>query len=505
MRKHFGTLVTVTLMLLFSGVARADIQDVLPELEAYAIQVMEEEKVPGMAYAIVEKDQIIYANGFGLREMGKPARVRPHTVFEIGSTSKAFTVALLAMLDDERKLSWEDKVQQHWRGFAMYDPWVAKELTIADLVSQRSGMPAYSLDLMSFIGFNGSQIARAVRYVEPVTSFRSTFGYVNNLFLVAGKVIESKTGLSWRDNLDVSIFGPLGMTGSTADPEIVATWKDVARGYMVTSDGSLWPIPDNWIYAGWVDTYGPAGGIRSNVLDMANWIRLQLGRGSFEGRRMISRNNVAYMHQPKVFAYGDIFGGLACYGSGWMYNVLSPHVLVWHNGSTMGMHSVVALVPDADVGLVVLTNSNGNQVPERIMTKFYELYFNTTTAKSFRGQVMGAGPGKVLIDRKKPPALLRAPLAHLPYDRYCGVYSHPAYGRMTVKVVHGALFAILGPNHIKASLIPYSGHTFQMALPDFPDGESLATFIVQPDKNAEGVVMEAFSDSNGGRYSRVND
>ncbi len=189
------------------------------ELEAYAIAIMNEESVPGMAYAIVENDQVVYAKGFGVKEQHGIDPVNPYTTFMIGSTSKAFTTALAAMLADEGKLHWNDRVIQHLPGFQLMDPWVTREFIVEDLFSQRSGLPAYSLDPMSFIGFSGRDIQRALRFVEPVSSARR-MTYVNNLFLTGADLIEQVSGFNWADNLDRRIFEPLGMASSTTDPGV---------------------------------------------------------------------------------------------------------------------------------------------------------------------------------------------------------------------------------------------------------------------------------------------
>lgn len=506
MKKHLLALwVLAAVLQIFAAGARADVQDILTDLESYAVQTMAEQGVPGMAYAIVKDDAVIYAKGFGVRESGKTDAVDVHTVFEIGSTSKAFTSALLAVLVDRGALSWDDPVRKHWPGFAMFDPWVSREFQIADLVSQRSGMPSYSTDPMAFLGFARERVVRSTRYVEPASSFRSRFCYVNNLFVTAGKVIEARTGLSYEDSLDVTFFGPLGMSETTANPEIVATWTNVARGNITMSDGSLWPIPDGWIHSDWIDIMAPAGGIRSTVLDMTRWVRLMLGRGSFNDQQLISRANVAYLQEPRIFAFSQEEDLPACYASGWLNSPMSPHALIWHNGTTFGMHAVVGLVPAANTGIVVLTNTGGNTVPEKLMFKFYELAFNSEVSHSVQSRVIAERPDSLFSTARHAPRSVPEPQAHLPFERYCGVYSNPAYGPVTVKMIGRNLYAIVGPKRIRAPLTPYSGNTFIITLSEELEWVSLATFVVEPDQNASAVVIDLFEDVNKGRFERTAD
>lgn len=500
-----------------TGAARAEVDPVLDELEAYAVQIMQEQKVLGMAYAIVKDDQVIYSKGFGVKDAATGAPVDAHTVFEIGSTSKAFTTALLAMLADEGRIGWSDPVLEHLPKFAMMDRWVTREFQIADLVSQRSGMQPYSLDLMAFLGFNRDDIVRAVRFVEPITSFRSTFGYVNSLFLAAAEVVERKTGLSWANNLDVSIFGPLGMTETTANPEVVATLSNIARGHIGIPSGELWPIPDDWTYGDWIDTYGPAGGIRSNVLDMSKWIRMQLGRGSFEGNQLISAENIDAMHNPRVFMGNQVFGEVASYASAWLYNSFSPYAVVWHNGGTSGMHSIVALIPKANLGLVVLTNTISNNVPELMLAKAYALYFHPEDEASVllaghpsaSNDATMTGPGLFFPRSARTEATATiSPQVSLPLQRYTGTYSNPAYGRVTVSVVDHALHAVIGPKKLDIRLVPFSGNSFKGLFPDMPvapDYEIIVTFDVPTGGKARALVIDSFADVNMGRFTRTRD
>jgi CubicO group peptidase (beta-lactamase class C family) len=478
---------------------------------------MQEQNIPGMAYAIVKDDKVVYAKGFGVKDAAAEEPVGVHTVFEIGSTSKAFTTTLLAMLADEGQIDWDDPVRAHLPEFSLMDPWVTNEFQIADLVSQRSGMPPYSLDLMAFIGFGRDDIARAVRFVEPITSFRSTFGYVNTLFLTAAEIIEDKTGFAWEDNLDVSIFGPLGMTETTAHPEVVATLRDIARGHIVSESGGLWPIPDNWTYADWIDIYGPAGGIRSNVMDMTKWIRMQLNDGQFEGTRIVSEENIAVMREPRIFVGIPVFGDVASYASAWIYNTFSPYPVVWHNGETSGMHSIVALIPKANAGLVVLTNSAPNSLPELMLAKAYALYFHPEGTEGLRLETQATaadsaattGPGDLFRRPARSLAMDEIdPQIGLPLDRYVGVYTNPAYGTITVSLVDDALHALIGPKELMVPLVSYSGNTFSGQFPDMPmtsDSELLITFIVPSGENARELRVDLFHDVDQGRFTRVID
>lgn len=475
----------------------------LDELATYVDAERRAAGVPGLAYAVIQGDELADLRVLGVKQLGGSDAVDTHTVFEIGSTTKAFTAAMLAMVVEEGKLTWDDRVADHLPSFAMHDRWVTRELRVADLVCQRSGLPGYALDNMQNIGFGRDAIIRAHRFVEPKTSFRSTFAYQNNLWLVAAALIEQKSGFSWEDNLDRRIFGPLGMTSSTTSPEVVGTMPDVATGHFSPDHGSLVPVPPDWPYLHGVDICGPAGAIRSTVLDMAQWLRLHINLGAVGETRLLQATSVAYLHAPKTIivtgsspsAEGDVMA----YASGWFFQTRRRHPLVWHGGATTGMHSLVGYVPEAGVGMVMLTNTPDNRVPENAFYRLADLVLglNATTA----------APLEVAADRGVPRAS-HAPRTvdagpPLPLERYVGTYANPAYGPFEVRVRDGHLEMVLGPNRLVGVLRPVSGNTFDMAWPEWPAIVSTVTFTVPAGRPAEKMTVSLFEDVRGGEFLRA--
>ena len=193
-----------------------DQPELLSRLEAYVQTAQQQWSVPGLAIAVVKDDQVVYAKGFGVKRVGATDPVDPDTVFQIGSTSKAFTAALVAMQVDDGKFKWTDRVIDHLPSFEMHDPWVTREFQVADLMAQHSGMPAYAGDGMAILGFPADYVVSKIKLIDPVTSFRSEFAYVNNLFLVAGDLARATGGRPWAENLDQRVFRPLGMQSSSS-------------------------------------------------------------------------------------------------------------------------------------------------------------------------------------------------------------------------------------------------------------------------------------------------
>ncbi|RME95229.1 MAG: DUF3471 domain-containing protein, partial [Alphaproteobacteria bacterium] len=256
-----------------------------------------------------------------------------------------------------------------------------------------------------------------------------------------------------------------------------------------------------------LSVFSPAGGLYSNVLDMTHWVRMQLADGFFEQRRILSEESIRTLRAPRTLVSSGEAGDVAGYATGWLYQVRSPYPLIWHNGSTMGMHSVVALIPGADLGLVVLTNSYGNTLPELMMLKLYDLTFGATPAKAYLPQ-LGSPAGRSRIERLQPAgAALRGAAelegTALDLNSYCGRYVNPAYGPIRVFQRNAGLVAVMGPKGIEAQLARVTGHTFTMTWPSLPMLESEVTFdLVAGSGGARRMMVEAFGDVRGGVFVR---
>ena len=253
-------------------------QQTLPvDLDEYVARALKEFNVPGLALAVVKDGRVIVAKGYGVREAGKPERVDEQTLFGIASNTKAFTTAALAMLVDEGKLSWDDPVIKHLQTFQMYDPYVTREMTVRDLLTHRSGMGLGAGDLMFWppTSFTRAEIMRNVRFLKPVTSFRSRYAYDNVLYMVAGEVLRTVSGRNWDEFIKERIFVPLGMTRSNTSTNELRAGDNIVSPHAM-AEGNLKPIA---FYN--LDNVAPAGAINSSVVDMAKWLIAQLDNGKY--------------------------------------------------------------------------------------------------------------------------------------------------------------------------------------------------------------------------------
>jgi CubicO group peptidase (beta-lactamase class C family) len=351
----------------------------LATLDGYVATAMKEFKVPGIAIAIVKNDSIVYAKGYGTRTLGQNQPVDDNTIFAIGSASKAFTTAIIAMAVDEGKMKWNEKVTAYLPNLQLYDSYASRDLTIRDAVSHRSGLARGDL-AWYLAGFSREEILRRVRYLEPSWGFRSTFGYQNLMYLAAGQSVAAVEGRSWDDLVASKIFAPLGMKSSSTSISALEGKPNVATPHAEWSD-TVHAIPYKNI-----DNIAPAGSINSNVRDMAQWVRMQLGHGKYGQQQLISTGNHDEMWLPNIHIRLEGPAGtflapganLSAYGMGWFLQDFNGRLAVHHGGNIDGMSAMVAMLPSEKLGVVILTNLDGTPAPEALFPYIFDLYTRDT-------------------------------------------------------------------------------------------------------------------------------
>ena len=312
-------------------------------------------KVPGLAVAIVKDGEVVFSQGFGLRDVEGTAAITPRTLFAIGSCTKAFTTMGLAILVDEGKLDWDAPVRNYLPAFQMHDPMATERMTPRDLVTHRSGLPRN--DLVWY----GSSLSRRelvdrLRYLEPNKDFRTVWQYQNLMYMTAGYLAGEIAGQSWEEFTRARILDPLGMSSSNFSVEQSQQQPDFSLPHKEQRDAVVSiPFRD-------VGSVAPAGGINSSVTDMAQWLLLHLNKGKQGDVQIVSESQLAQMHAPQM-VMPEITGGrypelpnFAAYGLGWMVQPYRGHTLVQHGGGIDGFTSNVALLPSVNGGLVILSN-----------------------------------------------------------------------------------------------------------------------------------------------------
>ena len=324
----------------------------LKEIDEYARKAMLDWRVPGFAIAIVKDDKVIFAKGYGVRKLGEATPVDERTLFAVASNTKAFTAALLGILVDEGKIKWDDLVTKYLPGFQLYEPYASREMTIRDLLSHRSGLATFGGDLLWYeTTYDSKDVVRRVRFLKPTSSFRSRYGYQNIMFVAAGEVIEAVTGKSWSQVVKERILNPLGMTATTTSIKDFKSSDNIASPHNELNDHV------RVVRYGNVDGAAAAAGLNSNVTEMAQWLRLQLGKGTYEGKKIFSSTVAREMWQPNVVLPISEAGEklnptrhFRAYGLGWFLSDYHGRKVIDHSGGLDGMVSQTGMIPEERTG-----------------------------------------------------------------------------------------------------------------------------------------------------------
>jgi len=449
----------------------AERQAFLTEFDKLAESEMNAWGVPGMAVAVVKDGKIVYAKGYGTKNVGGSDPVTADTVFQIGSTSKAFTSALVAMEVDSGRMKWDDKVTTHVPDFRMKDPWVTKEFTITDALAQRSGLPDHWGTELGGLGYSREEMIHTLRYVEPTTSFRSTYMYQNIPFVVTAAAVENTSGRSWEDNVRERIFVPLDMkSASTGQDAFIASPDRVSLHWNdLRDDGTYGPVvADSSPYMIFTNSMGPAGGINANVKDMGNWAIFQLGNGTYNGKYLMSTENLDYLHTPRTPMEMVANGTKGYYCQAWIYEEVPGYPpIIWHNGETYGNHAMVLLVPSENLGVVVLSNAAGPSLPDSVAWKFYNRYFNRTDSPGLTAAAAGYRQSINLSPGAFATPVRENVTPALPLSAYTGTYKNDIYGTATVVEQDGNLTVTYGNVPAVYYLTHLDGNEFTARCPSF--------------------------------------
>jgi CubicO group peptidase (beta-lactamase class C family) len=480
------------------------------QFDARVAVVMKASEVPGAWVAIVEGGEVTHARGYGVRALGAPEPVDADTLFQIGSTTKAFTAVALAILVEEGKLGWDDRVIDRLPGFQMYDPWVTREITIRDLLVHRSGLGPGQGDLM-FVpstDISRADLVRRIRFLKPKTSFRSAYAYDNVLYAVAGQVIEEVTGQTWEDFVETRIFAPLGMkTAVTNDVDrLAAPNRALPHGRLgeLRGVGAQQRLDEQKAALG--ANVGPAGAIATGANDVARWLQVQLGAGQLPGsdRWLFTAENANEMWQtvvpvpvtkfpPPLDAATPQFRG---YALGWNVQDYRGHKVIVHGGGTLGFRAIVALLPEKNVAWAIAMNSEDNEFTIGLHYELLDHYLGLPKRdwphafKDFLDARNAAG----LEAQRAAVAGRPASSPSLPLAGYAGAYADPWYGPISIAESNGALTidfkqtpGMVGP------LEHWAYDTFVARWPDPLIEPAFVTFALDAAGMPARITMKAYS------------
>jgi len=479
--------------LLFSTASSARAQEPFPGLDDYVTKALRDWKVPGISIAIVRNDSVLYTKGFGVLALGSTSPVNDQTLFEIGSSSKAFTATLAAMLVSDGKMRYDDRIAEYLPTFKMYDPVANAELTLRDAMTHRGGLSRGELVWLGS-GASRDEVLRRVRYLKPQSTFRSRYSYQNMMFLAAGQAIGKAGGSTWDDLVKQRIFVPLGMTSTVTTIVGLAT-TNVTTPHGMDGD-SVYTKP----HAN-MDNIAPAGAILSNARDMAQWLRFQLNDGVYNGKRLVSSAALRETHTPQMLIGAGGGGGrggadlaavthFSTYGMGWMVEDYR-HQLMWqHGGNTDGMTAAVGMLPEQRFGVVVLSNMASAQLPAILMHYIFDRQLQVPmvdlsadalarTAVQRRRADSASAAQAGMRKGGEPPASLAA---------FVGTYSDSLYGEAIVTLEDGRLEMRRGEWH--GPLEYWNATNFRWTiLPSSPTGPLYIKFDITPDNRVTGLYF----------------
>ncbi|HEX8694783.1 MAG TPA: serine hydrolase, partial [Longimicrobium sp.] len=457
----------------------------LGALDAYVARAVREWRVPGLAIAVVKGDSVVFEKGYGTRTKGRDEPVDEHTLFAVGSTTKAFTVAALSMLADSGRVAWDDPVTRHLPAFSLADPYVTREITVRDLVTHRTGVAAD--DQLWLLGYPRAEIVRRMRWLPRAAGLRSEYAYNNNMFVVAGEVVGAASGSTWDAFVARRIYAPLAMAETFPTLAAARARPNLATPHDLRGD-TVAAIPYRDI-----DNVGPAGSMMSSAHDMARWLRFQLDSARLNGRRLVSARQHAAWTTPQFVVPLERFypaaraagTHLAAYGLGWFLQDYRGRLVAMHTGSIDGMSAIVGMLPEEGVGVVVLANLDHAEVRHALMYRVFDLYLGAPErdwSAELRRLYAAAG-------RQRESVRVTGTRPTLPLARYAGTYADSLYGDLRVRLEGGRLVAALGPR-LAGTLEHRAYDTFAIRWSDAGLGESTVTFSL----DARGTVAAATVD-----------
>ncbi len=411
-----------------SVVPGVSIAGFVPDLEALIAQAMEEWKIPGLALAVVQDGEVALVKGYGLRDIEAGLPVTTGTHFAICSITKSFASTGLALLVDERRLDWKQPVRDYIPEFRLHDPVATGRVTVRDLLCHHSGLPRH--DWIHMPGdLSPAQMLAAMRHLEASEDIRSAFQYQNLGYLVAGMVAERVSGRSWTDFTRARLTDKLNMTVTFTAGDLAAT-ADAAAPYAMDGDtrlrAKLWPISTT-----------ASGGINTSIADLANWLRLHLGNGEFEGQRLLSPGLIGELHAPRVYVAASEFAeiGDVHYGFGFGAHSYRGERVVSHGGGWIGWSTLMTMLPARGVGVAVFTNRDASPVPDILTNYVFDRVCGNEPVpwlerhRERRRKALA----QVEVDRQARTASRRPNTrpSHEPAD-YAGDYDHAGYGRMSI-------------------------------------------------------------------------
>ncbi|MEZ4625577.1 MAG: serine hydrolase [Thermomicrobiales bacterium] len=484
-----------------------DMADTIAALEAYVTDLMERTGVPGVGIAIVHEDEVVHLGGYGVREIGKPELIDADTVFQLASVSKGMAATTVAAVVGDGQASWDDSVHELYPEFELSEPWTTHAVTVRDLFSHRSGLPEHAGDLLEDLGFPLEEIIHRLRFIEPEGPFRASYFYTNFGLSAAAYGVARSAGMSWADLAQTRFYDRLGMASTSSRFDDYMAQENRAIPHAEVEPGVFAFVEQRQ-----PDAQTPAGGVSSNVRDMAQYLRLLLGGGTVDGEEIVDRDALGETfipHSPTGRVADPATQRTGFYGLGWNVGQ-SPQgqpTFSHSGGFALGAATVVNFNPSNQIGIVVLTNGSPIGGAEAIAFSFMDLFEHGEILHDYATLLRPivdeqlAYPYDRGIDFSVQPVDFTDPA---PLDRYAGEYASDLWGVAGVTVNGDELVLELGPDRTSYPMTHYSGDIFRFTPPGENGGPpSLVTFTIGPNALANRVTIDYLDREGQGTLLRT--
>lgn len=408
-------------------------------------ELQEATQTVGFSVAIVKGNEVIYSKGFGYKDLDKKLKVDENTLFPIGSTSKAFTTALLGIMEEEKGLKFTDSPKKYLPELEFFNEELNNKITILDMVSHRTGLPRHDLSWYLFPTESKDSLLARVKYQEPFTGIRQQWFYNNFMYLAQGLITEKLTGKSWEDNIRERFFKPLNMLTSNLTIKELEAAANVSKGYALENfeKNNLTPYYN-------IAAVSPAGSINSSVNEMANWLKVWLNEGKFNDTQVLPKKYVEKAINPLMLVGNGIADKqfpdqhLNSYGFAWFTSSYKGHYRLEHGGNIDGFSANVAFFPTDKIGIVVLSNQNGSALPTLVRNAISDEILNlekTDWVAYYTEKINEVK--KQQKEKKKNEEENKTPNSSPTHSlaEYTGKYNHKAYGVFTIEVKNDSLWA----------------------------------------------------------------
>jgi CubicO group peptidase (beta-lactamase class C family) len=477
----------LSVVLLCCGLSQSTAQTpsfVTDSLDAYVQKGLQDWQLPGLAVVIVKDGKIVLAKGYGVKNIETKEPVDANTLFFIASNSKLFTGTALAHLEQQGKLSLNDKISKYYPGFKLYDKNSSDMVSIRDMLTHRIGTKTFQGDFTFWnTTLSRDEIMNRMRLMKPGTPFRQDYGYCNSCFLTAGQIIPKVTGRQWEQYIADSILTPLQMNQSSPlSNNIQNRAKNIATPYTTNFSTSPQVVPyDMW------DNLGPAASVVSNVNDLSHWLQFQLDSGRYNGKRIMpfsvlqkTRDMQIVTNSRKSAAFPVHFRG---YGLGLFMSDYNGRQIYWHTGGAAGMVSNVCFVPEERLGIAILTNNDNQNFFECLRYQLLDAYLGVPYVNRSLQQLAGFNEGMAAQQKEVAAWEKRVVASPGSLAKYAGTYTHPLYGSMTVTDKGNALHLKFNTHaDLSASLSPLDKDEWLLRFDNIEYGIFTTKFAVKNNK-----------------------